>query len=223
MFAVASGAVVAGPGACLVDAAPSGPGEVEAGRSGDAGNECREQAADFVDGQRDQPAVYGSAAISGGDRGQDRRGEHDQGGVAVPGVPASDLVLVEADGAFRVLEAGFHCPADASDTHERGQADPGRCVAAVEREFTVADTAADEQPVETGGLIGWWEDRDPGPVVVAAAFRAVAGAVSVPGFAAQGGGDVVAAGDPVHAADVDPVALRDRENVAEPAGLQITA
>ena len=64
------------------------------------------------------PGSAWPAAFGGGDGGQDRGGEHDQGGVAVPGVPPADLVLVESDGAFGVLEAGFHRPAGAGDAHQ---------------------------------------------------------------------------------------------------------
>ena len=56
----------------------------------------------------------------GGDDGQDGVGEHDQGGISVPGVPPSDLVLVEADSALRVLEAAFDRPSGAGDPRQRG-------------------------------------------------------------------------------------------------------
>lgn len=101
-----------------MDAVPSGPGEVVVGWSGGMGDQDREQVPDVGDGQRDQAGLGGVAAFGGGDRGQDRCGEHDQGGVAVPGVPPSDLVLIETDGAFRVLEAGFYRPSGAGDAHE---------------------------------------------------------------------------------------------------------
>jgi hypothetical protein len=100
---------------------------------------------------------------------------------------------------------------------------PGSGVVAVKRQLTIADAAADEQPVESGGLIGRWDDRNPGPVVLTSFFGSVAGAVPVPRPFAQSGGDVVATGGPVQTADVHPVALRDRENVADPAALQVAA
>ena len=43
-------------------------------------------------------------AFGGGGHGQESVGEHGQGGPAVPGAPAPDLVLVEADQAFGGLE-----------------------------------------------------------------------------------------------------------------------
>src|SRR2546430_6042817 len=106
MIGVAAAAVVAGSGAGLVRAPPSGPGQVETGRPGGVGDQLREQAPDFVHGQRDQPgfAARMSLMFVGGDDGQDGVGEHDQGGISVPGVPPSDLVLVEADSALRVLD-----------------------------------------------------------------------------------------------------------------------
>lgn len=63
------------------------------------------------------------------------------------------------------------------------------------------------------GLILWWDDRGPGPVVFAATFGSVAGAVPVPRLRTEGGGNVVAVGGRVQATDVDPVAFRDRENI----------
>lgn len=80
---------------------------------------------------------------------------------------------------------GVGGPAGAGDTHEGGQRDAGRGVASVESQLTVADAAADEQPVKPGRLIRRWNHRHPGPVVVAASFRAVASAAAVPRLLAQ--------------------------------------
>src|SRR2546430_6164681 len=120
MVGVASGAVVAGTGAGLVDTSPSGPGQVEVGGSGDGSDQFREQATDFGDGQRDESSFGGPPAFGRRDGGEDCRGEHDQGGVAVPGVPPADLVLIETEGAFRVLEARFDGPSGASDAYQCG-------------------------------------------------------------------------------------------------------
>jgi hypothetical protein len=48
-------------------------------------------------------------AFAGGDHGEDRVGEHDQGGVPVPGLPAADLRFVQAEG-LAGLETGFDVP-----------------------------------------------------------------------------------------------------------------
>ncbi|WP_233624811.1 hypothetical protein [Actinoplanes sp. ATCC 53533] len=67
-----------------------------------------DQATDFVDGELDHgllgAVIVRVAAVGGADR-QDGESGHGQDREAVPGVPASDLVLVETDLAFRGLEA----------------------------------------------------------------------------------------------------------------------
>ena len=64
-----------------------------------------EESTKFVDGQCDQSGGGGlDVAFGGGGHGQEGVGEHGQGGPAVPGAPAPDLVLVEADQAFGGLE-----------------------------------------------------------------------------------------------------------------------
>ena len=77
--------------------------------------------------------------------------------------------------------------------------------------------------MESGRLVGGWDHQDPSPVVVAASFRSVAGAVAVPRPFAEGVRDVVTPGDAERAADVDAVALGHRQDVAEGTGLQVTA
>jgi hypothetical protein len=72
-----------------------------------------DQAADLVDRQRDEPVVRWVAGLVGGvggAEGQDGEGGQGQGGEPVPGVPAADLVLVEADLALRGLEPFFNAP-----------------------------------------------------------------------------------------------------------------
>ncbi|MCW2661105.1 MAG: hypothetical protein JWP83_2257 [Mycobacterium sp.] len=64
-----------------------------------------EETAKSVDGQGNQPCRGGCrVAFDGGGYGQEGMGEHGQGGPSVPGVPASDLVLVEPDESFGGLE-----------------------------------------------------------------------------------------------------------------------
>jgi hypothetical protein len=75
-----------------------------------AGDERGEQVADLVAGERDLAVGRWSAGVlGGGGDGQERGGEHGQGDPAVPGVPAADLMLVQADQALAGLEV-FHGP-----------------------------------------------------------------------------------------------------------------
>ena len=95
---------------------------------GGIGDHPGEQAADFVDSQRNQLRVGGLrlGAFAGGDHGEDGVGEHDQGGEPVPGVPAADLVLVQPGGVLAGLEAGFDAPAGAGHADQSGQAGRSR-------------------------------------------------------------------------------------------------
>ena len=71
-----------------------------------------EESAKLVDGQRDQPGRGGcGVAFDGGGHGQEGVGEHGQGGPAVPGAPAPDLVLIESGQAFGGLEGFLDAPA----------------------------------------------------------------------------------------------------------------
>ena len=94
----AASPVVAGQGALLVSASPCRPVQPVADAADAAGDQFREEVADFVDGQRDQPVAAAVAvfAFVRGDDGEDGVGEHREGGVAVPGGPLTDLMLVEA-------------------------------------------------------------------------------------------------------------------------------
>jgi len=66
----------------------------------------REQVLDLVAGQRDQPGRWWVAdALEQGGHDQEGVGEHRQGGPAVPGASAADLMLVWADQALAGLEA----------------------------------------------------------------------------------------------------------------------
>jgi hypothetical protein len=76
------------------------------------GDQFREQVADFVDCQHDQVAGVlgrvGSFAL--GDDDEDGVGERGEGGVAVPGGPLADLVLIEADFVFAGAEPFLDAP-----------------------------------------------------------------------------------------------------------------
>src|SRR5690606_26575401 len=122
---VASSAVMAGQGTCLVLSAPPGPVQPVGGAADGAGDEFREQVADFVDSQRDQSLCpwWAVGVFARGDGGEDGVGEHGQGGVAVPGRPRADLVLVQADFVLAGAEALLDAPAGAGDLYECAQRD----------------------------------------------------------------------------------------------------
>lgn len=86
--------------------------------------QCREQMLDFVAGQPDQPGRRRVAGRFGtGGNHQEGVGEHRQGGPAIPGAPAADLMLVQADQALAGLEAFLDGPAASSDPDQGGQRD----------------------------------------------------------------------------------------------------
>jgi hypothetical protein len=76
---------------------PVGPAEPVPGVLRGLEDERGEQVADLVAGERDLAVGWRAAGVlGGGGDGQERGGEHGQGDPAVPGVPAADLVLIEA-------------------------------------------------------------------------------------------------------------------------------
>ena len=86
-----------------------------------------EESAKLVDGQRDQPGRCGlGVAFGGGGHGQEGVGEHGQGGPAVPGGPAADLVLVQPGETFGGLEGFLDAPALSGDGDQGVQGDRAR-------------------------------------------------------------------------------------------------
>ena len=105
-----------------------------------------EESAKLVDGQCDEPGRCGlGVAFGGGGHGQEGVGEHGQGGPAVPGGPAADLVLVESGEAFGGLEGFLDAPALSGHGHQRAQGDRVRAVAAQVGLLAGAVVAADQQ------------------------------------------------------------------------------
>ena len=81
--------------------------------------QCVEESAKLVDGQRDQTCHPGlCVAFAGGGHGQEGMGEHGQGGPAVPGGPAPDLVLIKPGQSFGGLEGFLDAPALTGDGDE---------------------------------------------------------------------------------------------------------
>ena len=103
---------MAGAGAGLLSASPHRPAQAVGGVSSGTGEQRGEQVLQLVAGQADQVGWWRVAGAAGG--GQDHKegvGEHGQRHPAVPGAPAADLMLVQADQALAGLDALFHRPA----------------------------------------------------------------------------------------------------------------
>lgn len=139
---------MAGSGSGLMSASPSGPVQLHCG-SGQLLAQSGEQPADLVAGQRDQLVVVRAGAIKlgRGQDGQERVGEQGQGGPAVPGGPAADLVLVQGGEFLAGGEPVLDLPPGPGYLHQLGQWHQGGGVGAVEGVLPVADPAADQQPV----------------------------------------------------------------------------
>jgi hypothetical protein len=90
-------AVVAGFGAGVVSASPCRPVQPVVDGVDGVGDHPGEESPDLVECQRNQALVGVRVACVGGDDGEDGVGDHDQRDVPVPGVPAADLRLVQAD------------------------------------------------------------------------------------------------------------------------------
>jgi len=76
------------------------------GICGGPSDQCRVQVLDLVAGQPDQaPTVVGGGVVGKGCHHQEGVGEHRQRDPPVPGPPAADLVLVQADQALAGLQA----------------------------------------------------------------------------------------------------------------------
>jgi len=153
--------------------------------SGGTGHQRREQVLDFVAGQADQPGRWWTAGLAGkGGHDQEGVGEDGQGGPAVPGAPAAELVLVQADQALAGLESLFDRPAPPRDPDQSGQEHGAGCPAAVEGQLTGGAVAADQQPGLTSLAANMGSSvvqADKRPVVQAVALGAAAGGHALPG------------------------------------------
>lgn len=112
---VASAAVVAAQGTGLVLSAPSGPVQPVVDAADAVRDQFREQVPDLVDCQSNQPLcpLWTAGMLARGYGGEEGVGEHGQCGVAVPGGPGTDLVLVQAYFVLSGAEALLHAPAGA--------------------------------------------------------------------------------------------------------------
>src|SRR6516225_2089975 len=100
----------------------------------------RVEAADLVDGQRDERFRGGVTGVPrridgglwpgvGGSDGEPGEGEHGESDVPVPSVPEADLVVVEADLVLARLEALLDGPANADDGDQYRERSTGRGMA----------------------------------------------------------------------------------------------
>ena len=93
-------------------------------------------------------------AFGGGGRRPGRLGEHGQGGPAVPGGPAADLVLIDAGQSLGGLEGFLDAPALTGHLDQGVQGGGPRRVAAQVGQFAGGIVAADQQIVFAGvGLV----------------------------------------------------------------------
>jgi hypothetical protein len=116
--------------------------------AGGFGDQFGEQVSDLVAGQGDQTLGWWMlGALGCGDDREQGVGEHGQQGPAPPGQPATNLVFIEPGQAFAGLKTLLDSPSPTSHPDQFAKPDRGRAIAAVEGEFTVAEVAADEQPV----------------------------------------------------------------------------
>jgi len=130
-----------------MSASPDRPAQPVAEITGGTGEQRREQMLDLVAGQPDQPGWWRvPGAVGGRKHHEEGVGEHGQGGPAVPGPPAADLMLVQADQAFAGLEALLDGPAPPGYPDQGGQRDRVGCPAVVEGQLTGPLVAAHQQP-----------------------------------------------------------------------------
>src|SRR5690606_31392451 len=152
-------------------------------------------------------------------------GEHGESDVAVPGVVAADLVVVESDLGLRGLEAVLDGPAGAGDPDEGVVAGAGGCEAHVvgDLEFTLAvggQRPACEQPAAPTRGGGPLVDRQRGhrPVEHPRPFRAVAAAQTLPRLWWCLREEVIGAGGA--GSDRDPLAAWNRHHIPDVAGFE---
>lgn len=145
--------VVGGAGAGLMQASPLRPAE-SMRKIVDRVDQRGEQVLDLATSQGDQVGWRRLVAAFGGcGDGQESVGEHGGGDPAVPGGPATNLVLVQASQALAGLEDLLHRPAPPSHPHQLGQWHRIGGEAAVEGEFAASAIAADQQPPVAGSSV----------------------------------------------------------------------
>jgi hypothetical protein len=84
--------------------------------------------------------------------------------VPIPAIPATNLVVVQADLVLGGLEAFLDRPADPRHPDQLGQAGTGRAETGVEGQLSIRQPPAHQQPEPTARPAGS-DQRDPGPVI----------------------------------------------------------
>ena len=119
--------VVAGAGTVLVASSPGGPAQPLVQSPKWTEQQSGEEVADLVAGEGDLVGRRGcSGVLDGGGHGEERVGEQGEGGPAVPGGPAADLMLVQAGQFLAGLEVLLDRPPAAGDPDQGGQRYRGR-------------------------------------------------------------------------------------------------
>jgi hypothetical protein len=106
------------------------------------------------------------------------------GHMPIPGVPATNLVVVQADLVLAAWKHSSHRPADPGDLDQLGQGGVGRAEAGVEGQLPVRQPPPGQQPEPAARPAGPGQ-RDPGPVIDPGALGAIAGAEAPPGAGGQ--------------------------------------
>ena len=102
-------------------------------------------------------------------------------GPAVPGAPASDLVLIKPNQAFGCLEGFLDAPALSGHGHQGAQRDGLGAVAAQVGVLTAGVVAPDQQMVGAGVGVVFGQQAKPGPGVQAWSVCPRTGGVLLPG------------------------------------------
>ena len=106
-------------------------------------------------------ACPGGGSGLGADRRQERLGDQHQGHMPIPAIPATNLVVVQADLVLGGLEAFLDRPADPRHPDQLGQAGTGRAETGVEGQLSIRQPPAHQQPEPTARPAGS-DQRDPG-------------------------------------------------------------
>ena len=140
-----------------------------------------EEPPELVDGELDEPLWCGDVASFGGcGDGEERVGEHGQGGPAVPGGPASDLVLVQSCQGLGGLEGLLDPPPLPGHPNQCLQGDRAGAVAAVVGQLPGGVVAADQHMLDPGVGVVFGFDGEPRPRVPAVALASGACGVALP-------------------------------------------